>query len=299
MSETTTSKIWQGVNHSNIEEICFPVKQVESNTFCKDNFYFSRKGEFSVIGQPTKQEWSDDPNTPTAIFGSFTKLYNLTSNKDFFLPVVNHIQKVYGDSAKVVIQSSEMERFYVTITIEDEGLKKNFNGDIMYPSIYMMNSYDGWVSRWNEIGYFRTICSNGLRIVGQEVYKTRKRKHSGEFNVEVEIKRMMEELQNLDKKTAWIEELMSVEIKEQKVEELQEIYTNQTEFRFPKKKVDYAFEIAKEESKELGRGYVSAFDVWMGINNVLNHDAGLMNPKDTLVSEIKFLKHFEKQLKTL
>ena len=89
-----------------------------------------------------------------------TPAYHPTSNADIWNPINEALEKV-GGNWSTRVKKNDGVSFGLEVINHDESLaiKKD---DLIFPRIYVTNSYNAEESWMAQIGYFRMICSNGL-----------------------------------------------------------------------------------------------------------------------------------------
>ena len=121
-------------------------------------------------------------NTQTGQAYSFTgKNYNLIKHEQAIEHVLSAIPKSWGKQKNSAWLSPDGGRLSVRIQFPkaSEGIQA---GDLVCPSIYLVNSYDKSWPFMVTFGAFRFVCSNGM-VVGKK-FGEYHRKHVGEFSQE-------------------------------------------------------------------------------------------------------------------
>ena len=168
----------------NVEELnsfMFPVKE--------DVVYFST-GTDMVIAPNHKAITTDEP-TDNKIISVVKKRYNMVSNKDLILPMLERLDKLdnkwYVDNSHSFV-SDDLIKMRLQLTFPE--LTFNDGKSDVAMSLFLNNSYDGSSSVSGMWGAIRGICKNGM-VFGTVMSKFQSR-HSSLFDVDFLSKQIEE-----------------------------------------------------------------------------------------------------------
>jgi hypothetical protein len=128
-----------------------------------------------------------DPGDDGRIFNICSEMYGLRLHETVvykIMDVCEGIQKDFGKPSYNLTMVAEGARMKFEVTFPDVRYEIR-KGDVVWPRIYTLNSYDlGW-KLTHRAGIWREICSNGA-IIG-EIWQTFKKRHIASLDLELLI----------------------------------------------------------------------------------------------------------------
>lgn len=218
--------------------------------------------------------------------------YELITNESIMIPFYEAISK--NHEVDVQILSNSFSQFHVNFITQDEKVKKalkEIRKDDVFPAFRVNNSYNGRARYGFEVGLFRVVCTNGLKIPIDESFKAKTMMHTtGTLGNEKALNATMHWTEKCLEKMPKVDELFlplkeSVMEFSKGMERLEEIKKclNGT---YPSKKIESA---AARLSTESNMGYpVSDYLVYNALNHALYNTPDMMevHKKDKVDREV-------------
>ncbi len=246
----------------NLNEIYFPVEKIP-NPELEKGVELPSGLQYAV--QVTK------PDGVKRIVNYCSEIYHLVPNDTVIPLFLDTISKYYKVETKVKI--SQWARFYVDFNLKDKGVIID-KGDPVFPSIRIINSYDGSIKYQYANRLWRQICSNGMGVwTGGNV--SMKMMHTPAIGEEVSFEGIMEMtsmfLAELGEHTEVYKELADQRVRnpELRVEEIIEETSFPTTFH-----EDVLYRL-NEEKEQLRLPEITDWLVYNAFNYQLNHNEEL------------------------
>ena len=229
------------------------------------------------------------------VLNTCSPTFNLLKNTDVY-PVVEKMMEDAGIGfVKSYTMNKEKTVFHAVYILkelngEDIGIDLGGNGDKIYCTLMVGNSYNGQKMGAFLFGYFRMICANGLVIPleGKEESNLHiKGKHTKKLGLSFEeLTEKIEEFVSINgvvkKKFEVLTDRMVVEFEERVLEVVSATGISVTQEQF--KAIN---ERIVKEAKELYKGDVNDFLIYNGINAHIYKGVDKNGKKRTALPEVK------------
>jgi hypothetical protein len=197
-----------------------------------------------------------------------SKGYTVLSNEvmlDNILPLLSPLGAV-----ETSVRSFDHRRFFITVAFKEAAFKVGAKEDLIFPAIAINNSYDGGLKFGLDLGYYRQICSNGMRVpYSPDLITKINMLHTaqlGESSFQTKINdTVIPFVENGKRHAKFFSSMTKIKIDPMVV--LNKVAENT---RFPKRQIEAAHARVLRECDELN----TDANLWLaynGLNYVLNH----------------------------
>ena len=134
-----------------MNELLFDVKKVETQSLLGSDFKIASGISHAIVGKGDK------------ILHFCSEGYGLVPNRQIYEEFVGYFEEhnIAFDATGINFRDS---RFKMNFALTDYPIDMG-GGDILFPAIGILNSYNGYQKYQFEVGIWRKVCSNGLSIL--------------------------------------------------------------------------------------------------------------------------------------
>lgn len=249
------------IRSHNLEDICFAVEQVASDTLFP-GFEFVQDKEKVIYLPATKR-----------VLHFCSEGYRLVPNQQLILPIRDALTARYGsDAFDVRIQYFDDRKFYVSFVLSVLALNAA-PGDFVHPTLEIRNSYDGSLKFSMMRGFFRRRGESHLMAFDQVIAGEKKHSHRAGPRPSV---RAIDELEKSHSALSLFRELNSVPLEPATVTSWAGLIAAKT--AYPRRLVTDAAHHLYAESEAYAVG-LSAWLLYCAFNAVLNRADISMHPE--------------------